>query len=121
MARGLTVLVPIRRGEEGPLQDVLRAIGNDINGKTAAGGQARPHIDFPRSRRIHFARLAILWDPSRDDGAARLLFSSNYDGTFENHVAELIDITSDMQAIWGRCDGYRGIDTFPAYVRAHAY
>lgn len=121
MPRGLTVLAPIRRGEEEPLRRVLRAIGDDIKGKTAARGEARPHIDFARSRGIHFARLTILRDPSRGPDGTRLLFSSNYDGTLESHIAELIDITTDMQAIWGRCDGYQGIDAFPAYVRAHAH
>ena len=100
---------------------MLRAIGDDIKGRTAAGGSARPHIDFPRSRTTHFARFAILRDPAREPAAARLLFSSNYDGTLDAHLAELVDITSDMNAIWGRCEGYLGVGAFPAYVRAHAH
>jgi hypothetical protein len=120
MPRGLTVLAPVRRGEAEPLRDVLRAIGDDITGSTAAGGKARPHIDFARSRTIHFARLAILRDPARRGDATRLLFSSNYDGTLDSHLAELADITSDMEAIWGRCEGYHGSAAFPAFMRAHA-
>jgi hypothetical protein len=121
MARGLTVFAPVRAGEEEPLRRVLRAIGDDIKGKTAAGGSARPHIDFIRSRTIHFARLAILRDPLRGPAATRLLFSSNYDGTLDGHIAELVELTSDMDAIWGRCDGYHGIAAFPAFIRAHAH
>jgi hypothetical protein len=121
MARGLTVLAAVRAGEEEPLRQVLRAIGDDIKGKTAVDGRARPHIDFIRSRTIHFARLAILRDASRGPAAARLLFSSNFDGTLDSHLAELIALTSDMEAIWGRCDGYQGIAGFPAFIRAHAH
>jgi len=119
--RGLTVLAAIRRGEEASLRDTLRAIGDDIRGKSLRAGIGRPHVDFARSRSIHFARFAILRDPERGPAAARLLFSSNYDGTLENHIAELIDLTSDMDAIWGRCDGYEGVAAFPAFIRARAH
>jgi len=121
MARGLTVLAAVRAGEEEPLRQVLRAIGDDIKGKTAAGGRARAHIDFTRSRTIHFARFALLRDPPHGPAATRLLFSSNYDGTLDGHIAELVDLTSDMDAIWGRCEGYEGVAAFPAFIRAHAH
>ena len=120
MPRGLTVLAPIRAGQAEALRDVLRAIGDDIRGTTAAAGTRRPHIDFARSRRIHFARLTILRDPDRGAQATRLLLSTNYDGTLDEHIAELSDITSDMEAIWGRCEGYRGLAGFPAFIRTRA-
>jgi hypothetical protein len=120
MPHGLTILAAIRPGEEAALRDVLRPIGDDIKGKTVTGSSSRPHIDFVRSRGIHFARLAILRDPRRGPEATRLLFSSNYDGTLDSHIAELIEITSDMDAIWGRCEGYQGIAAFPDFIRAHA-
>jgi hypothetical protein len=118
---GLTVFATVRPGEEAPLREVLRAIGDDIKGKTARGPTPRPHIDFTRSRSIHFARFAILDDPARGSLRSRLLFSSNYDGDLDGHLAELVQITSDMQAIWGRCEGYSDVSTFPAFVRAHAH
>ena len=117
----LTVLAPIRAGEEAALRDVLRPIGDDIKAKATIVASARPHIDFPSSRRIHFARFAILRDPQRGPAAARLLFSSNYDGTLDSHISELIEITSDMDAVWGRCEGYQGVGAFPAFIRAHAH
>ena len=117
----LTVLAAIRAGEEAALRDVLRPIGDDIKAKTITVANARPHIDFLHSRRIHFARFAILADPRRGPTAARLLYSSNYDGTLDSHIAELIEITSDMDAIWGRCEGYQGVAAFPAFIRAHAH
>jgi hypothetical protein len=118
---GLTVLAALRPGEEEPLRQVLRAIGDDVKGKRAAGPTPRPHIDFTRSRTIHFARFAILDDPERGPDHRRLLFSSNYDGDLDGHLRELIEITSDMQAIWGRCEAYAGIADFPAFIRAHSH
>jgi hypothetical protein len=118
---GLTVLAAIRPGEEERLRDVLRAIGDDIGGKTLKQGVERPHIDFSRSRTIHFARFAILDDPDRGQARKRLLYSANSDGDLDSHLAELIEITSDMEAIWGRCEGYTGPGEFSAFIRAHAH
>lgn len=117
----LTVLAPIRPGQEDRLRDVLRAIGDDITGTRMAATPGRPHIDFLRSRHIHFARFAILNDPDRGPGRVRLLFASVYDGTLDAHLNELVAITSDMHAIWAACEAYPGLAGFPAFVRAHAH
>jgi hypothetical protein len=117
---GLTVLAPLRPGEAERLRVVLRAIGDDIDGRRI-GAARRPHIDFPRSRTIHFARFAILDDPDRGAPHQRLLFSSNYDGELDDHLAELVRLTSDMAAIWGACEGYSGPEAFAAFIRAHAH
>jgi hypothetical protein len=120
MPRSLTVLIPVREGEAEALRDVLRAIGDDIRGRTAAAGETRPHIDFTGSRTVHFARFALLRDPARGPDATRLLFTSVYDGTLGDHLDDLRAITSDVDAIWGRCRGYAGSDALPAFIRAHA-
>src|SRR4029453_4564878 len=75
--------------------------------------------DFNRSSSIHFARFAILDDRDRGPDRKRLLYSSNYDGYLEAHVDELIAITSDIDAIWGCCEGYAGRAQFGAFIRAH--
>jgi hypothetical protein len=116
--RTLTVLAAIRPGEEEPLRDVLRPIGDDVKGKRLARGAVR--IEFRDSRRIHFARFAILDDPDRGRDRRRLLYSANYDGDLDSHLAELIAITSDMDAIWGRVEGYTGTAAFAAFIQAHA-
>jgi len=116
----LTVLATVRAGQEAPLRTVLHAIGDDIKGKRIPVSCSPPRIDFVHSRSIHFARFALLDDPGTGPDRARLLFASIYDGDFERHVAELIRITSDMQAIWGRCEGYGGPSTFAEFVRSHA-
>jgi hypothetical protein len=118
--QGLTVLAAIRPGEEKRLRDVLRPIGDDIRARTMKDAAERPHIDFCRSRTIHFARFAILDDPNRGPERNRLLYASAYDGDLDGHLAELIAITSDMDAIWGRCEAYTGASGFGAFIRAHA-
>ena len=118
--RTLTVLAPICQGEEAPLRAVLRPIGDDIRGTHLGDASATPRMEFPRSRKIHFARFAVLPDPDRGSGRARLLYSANYDGDLDGHLAELIAITSDMAAIWGRCEGYQGVADFARFIRSHA-
>jgi len=120
MPKGLTVLAAIRTGEEERVRDVLRSIGDDIPGRTLKDAAGRPHIDFCSSRTTHFARFAVLDDPDRGPERKRLLYSSNYDGDLDGHLAELIAITSDMDAIWGRCEAYTGVAGFGAFIRAHA-
>ena len=116
--RTLTVLAAIRPGEEEPLRAVLRAIGDDIKGKRLDPGAVR--IEFRHSRHIHFARFVVLDDPDRGRDRKRLLYSANYDGELDRHLAELIAITPDMDAIWGRVEGYTGPAAFAAFIRAHA-
>jgi hypothetical protein len=115
----LTILAPLRRGEETALGGTLRAVGDDIKGRRLATG-GRPHIDFLRCPRTHFARFAILNDPDRGAGRTRLLFASVYDGDLDGHLAELVAATSDMAAIWGGCEDYGGAAGFGAFARRHA-
>ncbi len=117
----LTVLAPILPGRDAALRERLRAIGDDINGKDLAAAVSRPDIAFVRSRRIHFARLAILNDPDRGPGRTRLLFASVYDGSLDEHLDELVSITSDMDALWGACENYTGVSGFHSFVKAHAH
>jgi hypothetical protein len=113
------VLAAIRPGEEEPLRAVLRPIGDDIKAKRLESGAGRPGIELRHSRHIHFARFAILDDPDRGRDRKRLLYSANYDGELDRHLAELIGITPDLDAIWGRVEGYTGPAAFAAFIRAH--
>jgi hypothetical protein len=116
----LTVLAAIRPGEEARLREILRPIGDDIEGSRSTRESGRVRIEFTRSRRIHFARFGILTDPDRGPGRARLLYSATYDGNLDSHLAELISITSDLDAIWGRCQAYSGAASFGTFITAHA-
>jgi hypothetical protein len=118
--RCLTVLAAIKPGELDALRAVLRPIGDDING-THMPPEGRPHIAFTKSRSIHFARFAILTDPDRGPGRTRLLYASVYDGSLEAHAAELAALTSDLDAIWGRLEGYTGHEGFAGFLQAHAH
>src|SRR5580765_7091892 len=102
-SHGLIVIAPLKPGCEERLRTTLNRIGNDINGRRLAPGD--PHINFPASRTIHFARLAVLPDPDRGPDRKRLLLATDYDGTWRNHVRDLLSITSDPDAIWGCCEG----------------
>lgn len=117
--RTLTVLAPIRQGEEQSLRAILRLIGDDIRGARVAHAAEPPRIEFLRSRGIHFARFAILPDPDRGPDCTRLMYSANYDDDLQDHLAELLAITSDMGAIWGRCEGYPGAAGFARFIQAH--
>ena len=114
----LTVLAPILPGKDTDLRARLRAIGDDITGKRLSPALPRPDIAFVRSRRIHFARFAILNDPDRGSGRTRLLFASVYDGALDEHLDELVSITSDMDAIWGACEGYTGVAGFRSFIKS---
>ncbi len=116
----LTVLAAIRPGEEARLREILRPIGDDIGGARSAEAPGRVRIEFTRSRRIHFARFGILTDPDRGPGCERLLYSATYDGDLDSHLAELISISSDLDAIWGGCQAYAGTASFGRFIRAHA-
>jgi hypothetical protein len=98
---------------------ILNRIGNDVKGKRLVKSAAEPHIDFPASRTIHFARLTLLDDPDRGTARKRLLLATDYDGRWRDHVLELATLTLDPEAIWGCCEGYRGRDRFPEFIRDH--
>jgi hypothetical protein len=47
-----------------------------------------------------------------------LLFASVYDGTLDDHLAEIAAVTSNLDDIWGRCEDYPGAGGFRAFARA---
>jgi hypothetical protein len=70
---------------------------------------------------VHFARWVII------DNDTRLLFDSNFDGTWDQYLDDFIDhedLRAGLDRIWGCCEGYpeQGAadrDNFRAWVRAH--
>jgi hypothetical protein len=93
----LTVIVPIKSGEATALEQLLTEIGEDVEGN--------PHFRFRDTPSTHFARWAIVdRDPKGD---ARLLFISNYDGSFESYMRELVEaVGPGMEQVWSKCEGY---------------
>ena len=118
-SHGLIVVAPVKPGFEDGLRAVLNRIGNDIRGRRVQSFMPEPRIDFPRSRTLHFARMALLDHPAAGAGRMRLLLVTDYDGPWDAHVAELFSLTSDPDAIWGCCEGYTGGDHFEDFIRNH--
>jgi hypothetical protein len=116
-ANGLLMLAPVRPGEEQALSDTLNTFGNDIQGKRTPPDI--PRIELPASHSIHFARFALLDDPARGPGRRRLLFATDYDGSLEEHLREIMTRTHRPEAIWGRLEGYTTPDQFAAFVQSH--
>jgi hypothetical protein len=70
-------------------------------------------------RTIHFARWVII------DGGKRLLFISNYDGSWENYIGDFVDKGNfGLNAIWNNSVNYppggaQDMVSFRQYVRDH--
>lgn len=64
---------------------------------------------------IHFARWVII------DEGTRLLFASNFDGSWDEYLDEFIEKAgAGLDAIWSNCEGYPGtqdVTAFKNYVR----
>ena len=104
-ATALTVITPITPGKAGNLKQVLQHI------------QTSPDSPIKKINTIHYARWVII-----DDGK-RLLFTSNFDGTWEQYLADFVEKAPEgLDAIWSNCVGYPGarpIGPFIDYVRAN--
>jgi hypothetical protein len=112
--QALTTLAPIIPGRRQRLQQILAGVGERI----AAGGPT-PLDDIGT---VHFARWVIL--PDEADGGT-LLFTSNYDGTWETYIEDFAETAAQsFDAIYSNCEGWptggaTDIDAFKAYIRKH--
>src|SRR3954470_9728839 len=106
----ITTIVGIKPGQVGHLRAVLAQF--------AAPGPASP---IQLIGTIHFARWVII------DNDTRLLFISNFDGTWDDYIDEFIEKAADgLNAIWSHCDdfpagGSRDREAFKAYIRKYEY
>ncbi len=98
----LTLITPILPGKADELAAILKKI------------QLNPSAVIGDISTIHFARWVII-----DDGA-RLLFTSNFDGTWQSYLNDFtIKIPDGLDRIWGHCVDYPGtkqFDRFCAWV-----
>lgn len=118
-AYGLTVLTPVLDGHVSPLAARLGALG---------AAEASPLARVPGT---HFARWVIVDDVVYEGGrqrrdtlaAARLLFTSNFDGPLGPYLEGLrTGLGEEADAIWGHCAGYPGRGdggAFAGWLRAH--
>ena len=112
----LTVLTPVRPGEEDALADSLKKLPQ---------GAASP---FRQVAETHFARWVVLRGaPWRVPGVPRrsrplrmqyLLFTSTANCPPEQHVEDLrTGLHCHADAVWGHCVGYPGHDRAPEFRR----
>ncbi len=84
-----------------------------------AGIQADPSTSIAKISTIHFARWVII------DDETRLLFTSNFDGLFEDYIQDFVRETPEgLDRIWENCVGYPGsipIDSFFDYINKHKF
>lgn len=84
-----------------------------------AGKYLFPPGELLDIRTIHFARWVII------DGGKRMLFISNYDGSWENYIGDFVDKGNfGLNAIWNNSVNYppggaQDIVSFRKYVRDH--
>ena len=101
----LTVITPIIDGQEQNLKQVLQGI------------QTAPESPIKKISTIHYARWVII------DNGTRLLFTSNFDGTWEKYLRDFVTLAPEgLDAIWSHCVGYPGAvpyEGFAKYVRDH--
>ena len=115
-SNGLIAIIPVRVGLEDFLRQALNSFGTDIKGKRLTGGL---RIEFAQTPSIHFARFALLPDIERGAGRERLLFSTDYDGAQLHHLQEILTQTTNPDAIWGCCEGYKNCLSFVQFIREH--
>jgi hypothetical protein len=101
----LTVIAPLKQGSAAILRQVLNAL------------QTTPDSPVKQIGTIHFARWVIF------DNDTRLLFTSNFDGSWEAYLRDFsLKTPEGMDRIFGHCDGYpeggcRDFEAFKEYVR----
>ena len=103
----LTVIAPLNPGAAPQLRQVLNAL------------QISADSPIKQISTIHFARWVIF------DDDQRLLFTSNFDGSWESYLRDFSQKTPEgMDHIFGHCKGYpaggcRDFEAFQAYVRKY--
>jgi len=84
-----------------------------------AAVQQNPDASIAKILTIHYARWVII------DNDTRLLFTSNFDGGFEDYLKDFVrELPQGLDRIWGNCVGYPGTNPFEpfiAYVREYSY
>jgi hypothetical protein len=123
---GLTVITRILPGRT----TALRALLNRMDTDPAAGTdvESNPVIPFMALTRVHFARWLIFDEATDVRGRtipASLVFETNYDEPFDDHLAELVDVAgAGLDLIYEHCSGYpppgqRSADAVMRYLRSH--
>jgi hypothetical protein len=103
--RAFTSVTRILRGHEAPLAEYLTELGTTIpSPEDIEAGVARADIRFGALRTVHFFRWVVVKDSAGDPWLA---FESNYDGSLDDHLGELVrEGAPAVHTIGGHCEGY---------------
>lgn len=107
----LIITAEIKPNQEQLLRNKLEVIGSQL--------KSNKQILFHRMRAVHYAACLILPSPKgnhgNEDGPARLVMETNYDGELEDHLNDLIDNCAEaLDEIYACCEGYPGGARSPA-------
>lgn len=124
-------LLVMPRIKAGHLDALLEVLGNIANDEEI---EDNPIIPFSRLRSVHFMRLLVHYpSPSEEapipvyqgvpqaDGPpipAKLLFATDFDGTLDDHVEELVrEAGSGLDQVFSHCEGWTGAADAQAVLR----
>ncbi len=98
----LSIVVNIKAGFKQSVVDICRQIDSDVD--------ANLLIPFKQISTIHFARFVLLHETTDAFGKKiepRLVFTTNYDKPFTNHINQLIAIGGKgLWQLFSYCDGF---------------
>jgi hypothetical protein len=120
------VLARVTPGRERSLRELL----DSMNSKPGMADPANAVLPFGQFERLHFARLAVLDDPTLGDieahGAPRpslpvyLAFIGSCDGPAGECIADLARRAgTGLRRIFMHCDGFDAQGDLPAWMQAH--
>jgi len=120
------VLAPVTPGRERGLRELLAT----MNSKPGIADPANPILPFGQFERLHFARLAILDDPTvgdieahgvpRPDLPVYLALTGSCDGPADRCIADLArDAGTGLRRIFAHCDDFDAQGDLAAWTRAH--
>ncbi|WP_340114846.1 hypothetical protein [Maribellus mangrovi] len=100
------------------LEALLAVINNDLEGNGI--------IPLKRMSDTHFARFVILKELSEENGQDMrfsLVFSSNFDGSIENHLRQIVELAGEgLDKVYQFCEDYPDKPTPDSrlnYLRSH--
>lgn len=124
LQKALTVIAKVKPEQAASLEDLLDRIGQDIRAV-----RDNDILEFQKLSRVHFARLYLI--PNVKTGIKdTLVFESNYDGTLNEHLDEIVDQTGPAVAqIFGACVNWPNVSVgdprfkaaFRRFIRRHSY
>ena len=120
------VLAPVTPGRERGLRELLAT----MNSKPGIADPANPILPFGQFERLHFARLAILDDPTvgdieahgvpRPDLPVYLALTGSCDGPADCCIADLArDAGTGLRRIFAHCDDFDPQGDLATWMRAH--